>query len=524
MLQRDPADVDAFLGGIVDDSLSSALELRTQHEDPDPINLMRTAFPWPWADYQLDLLDKLLSRDYSRLVIMAPPRHRKTTVIAGFMAIAVGEDPATRIMIASHTRDYSSLLMNQAEAIMRMPIYQRYYGDLLPKGKESRWSTHERHLPNRPVAIKDPTFLALSPDSGTPGFGADIIVADDVVSQANSSSATKRRHLEHWINASLLKRLEPDGKVIVIGARFYKEDYYGTLVDNPQVWESIILKASPEKPLWPWRWPSEALEQKQLEDPVFYPAQYLQDPLDIGSGVLDPSWFNFYLELPPRSGMAIFAGVDPVIKTRGSKFSYAIVGRDQQGKVYLLDHYSARHSDIEQAGLIDRMWEQWRPVLVAFESNGPQESVMHFVQKDLKHPVNIIGVPSLTSKFLRLSSIAGHTRTGRVLLEGKWNDRGDELQPTPLSKPITKAWGKFPGGDTDLLDAFEKAVNIALQGPPPAFGSSSDAEHARKREENIKEAREAQRPGQRRCHPFTEPPQYGRVFRQSGRFALGPND
>lgn len=501
------------------ESLEDGLGLRAGGEDPDPIGLMTTAFNWPWAPYQLTLLKLLINLDWRRLILLAPPRHRKTTIVAGFMAIFLGEDPSRRIMVVSHTRDYSALLMNQVEAIMKMPLFKRYYGDLIPKSGKSRWTTYERHIARRPVWIKDPSMIALSPDSGTPGYGADLIIADDLVTQANSSSPTRRRNVERWFDGSLLKRLEPDGHILVVGARFYKEDLYGTLIKRGG-WKQHILKSSPKEPLWPWRWSGAAIKEKQLEDPVFFPAQYQQNPREIDSGILDPAWFSHYINIPEH--IAIFAGIDPIVKIAGSKFSYCVVGRDANGTVYLLDHYSAHHDDQDQPGLLDLMYERWRPAVAAYESNGPQESAMRFIHKAMKHPLNIIPVPSLVSKYLRLSSIAGHVRTGRVLVPGEWDVTGSELKPSKLAEAITTAWGQFPAGDLDLLDSFEKAVTVALSGPPPAFGSQSaiDLEALRRKlgtEESIKKPRNLND-----YFPI-KAPAYGRVFREAAH-VLTPGD
>lgn len=390
-----------------------------------------------------------------------------------FCAVRLGENPDTRIMVASHTRDYSILLMNQIENIMKLPIYKRAYGDLLPGPSDRvRWSKHERHLPNRSTTIKDPTLLALSPDSGTPGYGADVIVIDDIVSQANSSSPTRRKHILNWVYGSLLKRLEPDGQVLVIGARFYRDDMYGVF-KRSKGWETREYVTTPENPLWPERWGENELRQKELEDPVFFTAQYQQHPKSLSSGTLNTDWFRYYVEAPPIMNMAIFCGLDPVIKEKGSKFAYVIVGRASDGNMYVLDTYSERHKAIDQPKILDAIYDEWKPHAFVWESNGPQEAVMALTLQQVERPINMLAVPSTISKYLRLSSIAGHLRQGKLLIPGHLNPEGD-MEPDDEVKELYSSWGMFPSGDNDILDAFEKAVTAAVQGPPPALGSSGD--------------------------------------------------
>jgi len=459
-----------------------------------PLEIARAAFPWTWASYQKDILVTLLSSSWNRMVILAPPRHRKTSCVALWAALELGKNPHQRIMVASHTRDYSALLLNQIEEIMKTPIYRRTFGDILPSqcyagqsdqgasltSSVARWTTYERHLPNRPVHIKDPSLLALSPESGTPGFGADIIICDDLVSQANSSSETKRRNLEHWFRASLLKRLEPNGRCVVVGARFYKDDLYGVLLKEG--WTAKVYRASPDAPLWPEVWPAESLRQKQLEDPIFYPAQYLQDPQEVGSGEFDPSWFQFYTQPPPVTEMSIFGGIDPAItEGTGSSVAYAVVGRTASGQILLLDLAQESLRGSQLLNIVNLIQDAWAPVAIAFESNGPQQTILEMLQADpnLRPGTNLIGVPSLVSKYLRLTSIAAYARSGKILLPATFSHNG-ELIPAEISSTLLEAWARFPGGKQDILDAFEKATTMALQGPLPAMSTTSIRQNPRR--------------------------------------------
>lgn len=501
-------------GNVLDDyfdSLDESLGIRGDTGDVSPIEVAETAFDWPWTDWQKELLLYLVEGDWNRLQVLAPPRHRKSVIGSIYCAIRIGENPDTRVMVASHTRDYSILLMNQIENVMKLPIFKRAYGDLLPTGADKvTWARHERHLPNRSTHIKDPTLLALSPDSGTPGYGADIIIIDDIVTQANSSSPTKRKHIIHWVYGSLLKRLEPDGRVLVIGARFYKDDLYGQF-KRSKGWDTREYTATPEEPLWPWRWGTEELKQKELEDPVFFAGQYQQKPKSLAAGTLNPDWFQYWIETPPLSNMAIFCGIDPIIKEKGSKFAYVIIGRSPDGVMYVLDSYSARHKATDQPRLLDAIYDEWQPHAIAWESNGPQEAVMELTLQQVTNPLNMIKVPSIVDKYLRLSSVAGHLRQGKLLIPGELTDDGD-MKPDSTVKKLYTAWGDFPGGDDDILDAFEKAVKLAMQGPPPAFGSSRDSE-----------IKSPVRGKNRRAGGNIFQPSFGRVFRETEYATLPPD-
>jgi len=166
--------------------------------------------------------------------------------------------------------------------------------------------------------------------------------------------------------------------------------------------------------------------------------------------------------------------------------------------------------------LIDALWEEWRPVLVAWESNGPQEAELHLIRPQLRSPVQLYPIPSLSSKELRMAPIAGHVRQGRILLPGVFSESGEEIEPLGPANIILQAWRTFPAGDTDVLDALEKAVHLALRGPPPAFGALHEKDLARKK---------CRRGPARITNPYITPKTYPRAFHSHANSGpLSPDD
>lgn len=451
------------------DFLARGLQLRETGEVRSPRELATLVFDWPWAPYQWEILSRLMEEGWTRLLILAPPRHRKTSILAFYCAWTLGVNPATRIMVASHSRDFAAIILDQVESIMRMPAYRRQFGTLYPGPRDRvRWTSYEKFIPGRPVAIKDPSLLAISPESGTPGYGAELIIVDDLVTPANSFTPGARNRLEMWFFSSLLHRLEPTGKIVVSGARWFTDDLYGKLIQ--QGWPALVYRASPEAPLWPEHWPAEALREQLERDPIFFTAQYLQEPRDLARSSLDPNWFRYYFQRPEP--LAVFCGLDQASTGTGSRFAYVVVGRDPDGIIYVLETYSAHHRAAEMAGLIDSIYERWQPGLFAWESSGTQGGELELLLPQLRNPVNLVPVPSVASKELRTLSVAGLVRSGMVLLPGVVSPSG-AIVPADSVRNLYEAWRLFPAGDQDLLDAFEKAVSVARRGPPPATAAAT---------------------------------------------------
>ena len=451
------------------EGLRAGLRLRGAPEPGDWLSLAKVAFPWEWAPYQEEILHRLIEGDDRRLLILAPPRHRKTSLVAFYAAWMLGLHPEWRLMVGSHSRDYSALVLDLVENIMRLPAYIRRFGRLFPVARsESRWTTFERHIPGRPACTKDPSMIALSPESGTPGYGAELIIVDDLVTPANAFTPGARNRLHMWFYSSLLHRLEPTGKIVVIGARWFQDDLYGVLLSEG--WPHLVYRATPDAPLWPSHWPAEALREQADRDPVFFSAQYCQEPRDLSRAILSGQWLHYYVQRPDN--LAIYCGLDPAITGSGSRFAYVVVGRDPAGFIYVIEGYSNYHTPNEMPAIIDSVYNRWTPVAFAWESNGPQAAEMDLLARLLKTPARLVPIPSLLSKPIRMQSLAGLARAGQLSFPGVMRPSGD-FEPAASIQPLIEAWKNFPAGDVDLLDALEKAVSLARQGPPPAWGKAS---------------------------------------------------
>jgi len=289
------------------------------------------------------------------------------------------------------------------------------------------------------------------------------------VTIANSSTPTLRANLWDWFSGALLKRLEPDSKVIVVGARFFEDDLYGKLKElskeNGGDWKVLEYSASPEEPLWPERFDSKALMEAYRNDPILFPAQYMQKPLSSTRGILKKDWLQFYIQdTIDTEDMAIFAGVDPCRSGKAGTDEFAIaVGAFDGTTTYLIDLISGSYPPSQQLEIIKEMAERYRPALINIEED---YSVAEMLKEQTDFRVNASS--SLISKELRIKNLGSLALKGKLMIPGKIADDGT-LGPAEKYQAFCKQWEEFPAcKHDDLLDAVEKLMEAVSIGIEPA--------------------------------------------------------
>ena len=423
-------------------------------------------FSWSPPSYQEPLfpvLEDLDSVESGNVLILAAPGHAKTTLLCAYGAWLLGKDPNLRIIVATHTATYSALLLSFIEEIVASKPFREIFGDLIPPTGTSRWTAYEKFLLRSNWRSPHPSLLAIGAGSSTIGYRADVILGDDIATQQNSMTPTQRSHLAAWYFGSLSKRLEPEGHIVIIGARFYSQDLYGTLLG---FYEPYVFKASPEKPLWPERFTAKMLERTKAENYVAFCSQYGQQPIDLESGFLKESDLHYYIDTPP--GLFIYQGVDVAAKAKSTAkkpvepnhFAHATVGLDESGTIYVLDLIYAHLSESQQREVIEEQGKKWHPLIVNFETDAAQELFFQSLVSESSLPLNSVtsqGIP----KSLRLASMATHFRNQKVLIRGMISPGGNII-PSPAMNPFVEEWRGYPHEGDDALDATERAVRAAL--------------------------------------------------------------
>lgn len=197
----------------------------------DYCHLIMPSFYKSDRDYLVSVCGEFQSflndNEHDVLVLNMPPRHGKSLTLGRFVEWVLGNDHSKKIMTGSYNETLSTVFsknvrntIQEIKADKDMIVYSDIfdakikYGD----GAMNLWSLEDGYN----------NYLATSPTGTATGFGADIIIIDDVIKNADeaNNAAVLDKHWEWFVN-TMLSRLESNGKIIINMTRWHSNDLAG---------------------------------------------------------------------------------------------------------------------------------------------------------------------------------------------------------------------------------------------------------------------------------------------------------
>ncbi|MDT2525597.1 phage terminase large subunit [Enterococcus raffinosus] len=174
-------------------------------------------------------LQSFLSDDeHDVLVINEPPRHGKSRTGGKFVEWVLGNNQSKKIMTGSYNETLSTTFskgVRNAIQEIKADKNRIIFSDVFPgvsikqgDGAMNLWSLTNGYN----------NYLATSPTGTATGFGADIIIIDDLIKNAEeaNNAMVLEKHWDWFVN-TMLSRLETGGKIIIIMTRWHSEDLAG---------------------------------------------------------------------------------------------------------------------------------------------------------------------------------------------------------------------------------------------------------------------------------------------------------
>lgn len=203
-------------------------------------HLMASDFYKPSRKYLVELCNDLqgfLSDDeHNVLVINEPPRHGKSRTAGMFVQWLLGNDNNKKIMTGSYNETLSTVFsknvrnaIQETKADKDVVVFNDIFPDTHIKYGDAAmnlWSLEGGYN----------NYLATSPTGTATGFGADIIIVDDLIKNAEeaNNATVLEKHWE-WFTNTMLSRLEEGGKIIIIMTRWHSQDLAGkALIELPK--------------------------------------------------------------------------------------------------------------------------------------------------------------------------------------------------------------------------------------------------------------------------------------------------
>lgn len=179
-------------------------------------------------------IEKFLNQNVKKfLVINLPPRHGKSFTSKNTVEWLFGKDNKLRVMTGSYNETLSGQFAKQVrDTIQNQKVDEKLvYNDIFPntrvkfgEASASMWALDGSNQKN---------YLATSPTGTATGFGANILIIDDLIK--NSEEAYNENVLDkqwEWFNNTMLSRLEGNWKVIIIMTRWATRDLAGRVIET----------------------------------------------------------------------------------------------------------------------------------------------------------------------------------------------------------------------------------------------------------------------------------------------------
>ena len=336
-----------------------------------------------------DRLQKFMESDKKVLVINMPPRFGKSRSATMFVQWLLGKNNKLRVMTGSYNEMLSSTFAKQVRDTIATEPSQGVivYQDIFPETKikygeasMSKWALEGSQVAN---------YLATSPTGTSTGFGADVIIVDDLIK--NSEEAYNANKLEShidWFTNTMLSRTEKGFKLIIIMTRWATNDLAGFILENFDDVDHINYKAIGDD--------GKSLDEdilsvedfnfktKHMDKAIVY-ANYQQEPIDI-EGKLYSS-IKTYETLPKdTNGNLLFTTIKNYTDTAdtGSDYLCSINYGVYEKEAYVLDViYTKDSMEITEPLLANSLYD-YRVNEADIESNNGGRGFARSVERILK--------------------------------------------------------------------------------------------------------------------------------------------
>jgi hypothetical protein len=216
----------------------------------------------------------------NRILINIPPNHAKSiTITVDYVTWQVVRNPNFRVLIVSQTQQLAADFLYAIKQRLTHPMYEdlqsAYAAGVGFNSKSASWQATRVTFGSelRESSEKDPNIEAIGIGGQIYGKRADMIIVDDAVTLKNANEFEKQIR---WLTQDVRSRLNPTGKLVVIGTRVSAMDLYRELRNEDRYpgglvpWKYLampaLLKTDEDPDKWETLWPaSDAPFDGQME-------------------------------------------------------------------------------------------------------------------------------------------------------------------------------------------------------------------------------------------------------------------
>lgn len=384
-----------------------------------------------------------------RLAISVAPRHWKSSLTSEkFAAWYLGKNPNHSVIVASHSATLAEKFSRTVRDLVESsPRYHKLFPDAKIRKDSNRgddWLLE--------TGVRS-SFRAVGVGSGIAGFGANLIIIDDLFgTYEQAASATYRENAWQWYRGILRGRLEPGGSIVIVNSRWHEDDTIGRLqkaekeeggehfeIVNLPVWDG-------QRYLWQERFSVQEYEAlKSAVGDTIWRTQYEGQPVPLSGNLIKRDWFEYVPKLPDGSTWQV----------RAWDVAWTEKQTQKDDPDYIASVAACQVGDVTYLGLPRLFRTSLEKVATEIISSKMQELRVRYGmgQSAIKASIvtalnnagfSIEGYAEHTDKIARASGWINRASTGQVKLVGTDKDW----------EPFTAQWFAFPhGAHDDAIDA-----------------------------------------------------------------------
>jgi hypothetical protein len=360
-------------------------------------------------------LQAFLSR-HPRALVELPRDHGKSVQICIRVLWELGRNPDLRIRVVCASEalavERGRFIRN---AVANNPRLRLVFPHLRPGVP---WEA-ERFAVRRRGQVIGPSVASVGVGAATTGARADLLVCDDVVDVRSLRSRADRERVAAYFHENLVNLLEPDGRLWCLYTPWHVDDLNARLKRNPAYALFRRPVGDDLEPVWPAKWPRQALERRRAEiGAVAFARAYRLVCVPDEAVPIRAGWVRFWTDEAPLETVVI--AVDPAVSTNARADASALVtlARTADNQIRCLEAIARRVPAPELVQLIDDADRRWRPEAILFESNAAFAAVRDLFVRHTRFGPKIKPVVQTKDKAARVSAFSVPVENGSFRLKG----------------------------------------------------------------------------------------------------------
>lgn len=331
------------------------------------------------------------------LIINMPPRHGKSRTAQLFALWVFGNHPSEKIVTGSYNEQLSTNFSRNVRNMIQEKKASKdriIYSDIFPTVKMKKGSSAANMWALDGEYI---SYLATSPGGTVTGFGATVMVIDDIIKNADEAlnETILENHWE-WFTNTMLSRLESKdhvAKILIVATRWNTNDLSGRAIEHYKSigvpYRLITKQALQEDGTMLC---DDVLDRESYDliaktmSPEILEANYNQKPIDL-VGRLYSSGFETYTNLPKDSeGNDVYESICAYVDTadQGDDYLCCLIYATYRGQAYILDIYFTKDNMEITEPETARLLNKWKVNKAYIESNNGGRGFGRSVERILR--------------------------------------------------------------------------------------------------------------------------------------------